>query len=635
MKEIIKKEFKYLKPFFFLMLSLSVLTIGYNLITSIVNLWTIKETLDQYLGKEYYGYNIIYFILAMTLTSGLIMREYNDKTMEFLLFLPISLNKVFLAKFFLAVLIIFIIPITDFFYGIISHLFFRNSIYYNFHWDVIFGILFLHFIEIMFLVVIGLFFAFFRRFSWILFGIIFWLFTLLEKYLPGIKIFNFFLIIQLKFRGGNLVIPWKMLLYQGIVFFAVFLCTFFIFIDPHRKLYELYERLKNKSKKIILFLITSAAIIISSTVFIFIMVDNLDNLSEDSSTINNEYLKYSQEKVDNENIKINYKYYQFEYPKIFTERAKFLFFYSDEVYEEISNFFNHKHKNKIYVDMKGKSKNYAGIAHWQNIYLNFTHVSELDEFKAVLAHETTHVFLESLTDRRLSSDYTHNKFFHEGMAGYIEYIYFRDKDELIKSIDQAMLANALREITISELVNNDTFRKYYNDILIYNFGLLFCHELIEEYGIHKLHELLNVIAEKEETFKVYGLEKWRAYFQYADMDIDKVFLRLKSMLKNREEDNIEKIELLKNIKAVVDIKEDEINIIPDEKCFIDGWSLHCFIRDSAEDTNEEIRIIYLDENNKFFIKKNKFYRSHFWYQLYLRKKDGSNRYYFPWKEIYY
>ncbi len=637
MKAIIKKELTSLKPFIILMISLSLLTFIYNFATEAQNMSKINSLVNNFSGDNYLNYLILYLIFAFSLTSGLLIREYDEKTIEFLSAMPVSLSKVFLVKFILSVLLISIIPATDFLYGIITHLLSRNSLIPGFYPGVLLSIFSLHIFQITFLISLGILLSFFRRFSWILMALLFWLYIFLERIIPEIAVFNFFQITMLNFRGNTVVIPWKMLMYQTPILILLFLISYLVFIDPQKKLFELYERIRTRSfSKILLYLVSIFSILLFGSVLIAYSFISQDNDSPDiNEMLTDDFSRYSEENKGIGTTSSVSNWYEYEYPQAFYKKAEELITYSDSVYKKISSFFNYEHTFKIHVDMTGDSRSYAGLAHWQNIYLNFSSVSEISEFEPILGHETVHVFLDNITDRRLNNDFTNNKFFHEGMAGFIEYSIFRNELSFAKLREEAAVAYALRPITLPEIVNYDSLRTYYNHTLVYNFGILFCESLVDIYGKEAVRSLLDVLAEKEETFKLTGLEKWRSTFQYAGLDIEKVFLDFQQKLIKYQIEYVETIGLIKKIRAAVDIAKKDVYIIPNKEAFIPGWSLHCIARNNETDKDESLWLRYLSSDDKFSFKKNRFPRSGFWYQLYLSKNDKTEGFYLPWQKIDY
>lgn len=635
MNSIVKKELTSLKPFLILILCMCLYTIVYNLVLEAQNLSTIDSLIEAYSGDSYYGHAFIYLIFAFALTSGLIMREYDEKTIEFLGFLPVSLGKVFIIKFLLSVLIICLLPAVTLLYGIITHFFSRHSLLPGFHLDVLLIIFVLHTFQIMFLIALGILLSFFRRFSWILMALIFWLYVLLEQLFPGIGVFNIFKITMLEFKGGHVLFPWKMLLSQTVLMGILFSISYVIFVDPGKNLFEIYENLKNRSdKKVLLYLVTLVSIILCGSVFIYsIYSDVMGDTSGQNVNLTDSYTEFSSEQEGNATSEKTSRRYQFEYPGAYENKAGVMMGEADLVYLGLAGFFDYEHAFKIHVDMKGKSRNYAGLAHWQNIYLNLASMKSVPEFKAILAHETTHVFLENMSDRRLSNDSVHNKFFHEGMATYLEYIKHRQIEEYELMREQAAAAYALRPLSFSGLVDYDQFRKYYNHMLIYHFGFFYCKSLLTVYDREAVRNLLHVLATKEETFKLTGMEKWRAVFQYAGLDPDKVFLHFQQEMKEAGEEYAQTVTLSKNVRAAVDTGADRIVIIPDKKALPQGWSLQCLVRNSADDRDENLSMLYLYADDRFYVKKSRFHRSGFWYQLYLKKNDGTKQLYFPWKEV--
>lgn len=635
-KAIIKKELQSFKPFIILILSICLFNIVYYLIMGAQNLFIIDFMFDKLSGDNYMNYLIFYLIFSLSFTSGLIIREYDDKTIEYLSSMPVSLGKVLTIKFIIPILLISLILITDIIYGIITHTISRFSLTMDYHLGTLFSIYLLHLYQITYLIAFGVILSFFRRLSWIVIGILFWTFVLLENHFPELSTLNFLKITELNFRGNNLVIPWKMIIYQLPLLASLILISFLIFVDPGKKVFNILNRLKSKSyKKILLFFFT-----ITGVALMFSILINVNWGSEGEKTLGNDltgtnYLFFTNENIGQGTKTSDSQWFKFEYPYSFSKRALELIPAADPIYNQVSDFFNYKHSQKIFVDMKGKSQNYSGLAQWQNIYLNFSQVSHESEFIPVLGHELTHVFLESITERRLSDDYRNNKFFHEGLANYVEYSLFRSKEDYTNISDEAAISFAFRPLAIEELIDFDKFRRYYNHNLIYNFGSLFCETIIDQYGIEGVNRLLDIYGSREETFKLTGIEKWRSVFQYAQMDLDIVFISFQRKLISNTSGLEDVIESFKELKSTIEAGNNTVTIKPDFISNMSDWTYKCIVRRNESDNVEDLETYYLNSNSSFVINKRDLARSDFWYQLRYKKKNEELTVNLPWKHIHF
>src|SRR5215813_6931569 len=94
---------------------------------------------------------------------------------------------------------------------------------------------------------------------------------------------------------------------------------------------------------------------------------------------------------------------------------------ADEVHESVRKFLGASPDDtKIVVDMGGAAPHDAGNAYWKTIRMNLAASDNADRLAAVLGHETTHVYADRMSDTRLTSDFNSTRFFHEGLATYVE-----------------------------------------------------------------------------------------------------------------------------------------------------------------------------------------------------------------------
>jgi len=113
-------------------------------------------------------------------------------------------------------------------------------------------------------------------------------------------------------------------------------------------------------------------------------------------------------------------HFDFLYRDEMTDRIAPLIRDADDIFLEVADVLQSKeNRSRIVVDLtRPLARHNAGQANWNK--KTYT----LDEAKAVFGHEVTHVIIDRISSHRLSKVYS-SRWFHEGLASYIEFTRFR------------------------------------------------------------------------------------------------------------------------------------------------------------------------------------------------------------------
>ncbi|MEM7390775.1 MAG: hypothetical protein AAF492_00385, partial [Verrucomicrobiota bacterium] len=451
-----RKEAWQLLPYLSLMLLLGLLTIVFNGLT---------EYLDQlpygYLWPtdplENSMYNILHFFLAFTLGLGLLIREVDQKTIEFLDTLPISRTGQFGIKAIMGMLVLSLYPALEWWISILDFKLNRNSVFTSMPHQALFFQFFVSNCQMFCFFAFGLLLSFMRRFAWIMAGILLGILFWVERYEPAWKVFNPFRLFPLLLEGEAIKPAWKTIgssLGLGLVGLVG---AWALFQPRDGRWSQFYQRMKETRWGAGLLALTSVAIGIGGFAAFMMVFEDAAEESAAALEAGVYFPEAGRSRAENE-------FYLFSFPSSHKEQALELLDASPEIARRVALFFGRKQEvdPPITVDMTDSlDRGHAGLAFWNRVRIDAGYLNDLDEAKAILAHETVHVLIDRISDRKLEPLFNSIKVFHEGLASWIEYRLYRS-DKALKAFRlQVAVYHARQQVRFKEFVDFAAFgRKY-------------------------------------------------------------------------------------------------------------------------------------------------------------------------------
>jgi hypothetical protein len=281
--------------------------------------------------------------------------------------------------------------------------------------------------------------------------------------------------------------------------------------------------------------------------------------------------------------------------------------------------------------MTGSLTRHAGLAHWEKIQMDLNVSEDVDVLHAILGHETTHVYLDRLSDSRLSDAFSSTRFFHEGVASYVEYRLFRPEEDIDSLWSVAAVTRARKQVDFGTLVDDARLRTELDTNLVYPLGEVFVEALVACYGPVSVGKITRALARDDAPEDLSGQELWRDAFQACDYNLETVLDTFYAKLDEQVERHRELIENLPRVRGAVEVEGDDV-VVRAVWEPIDGWRPVCRFR-QAEDTPDRQYIFRMgDENDEFRVGVYSFPDGTCWYQLGLT--DGNERViYEPWLKV--
>ncbi len=589
MKKLLFKELRTLRPYIYLGLFLALLDVMYSFLISFPDRHNIITLLNGHLNGSI-EYDLFYLFFTFSMALMLIPREYDDKTIEFLYSLPVSKAKIYFSKYIAAVLVISTYPFIELSSFIPLHAIGYSSTDPSFHLDTLSGIFFLHMILIIVLQAICFFLSFFRRFAWIIIGIIFWFYQRIISTLPDLKILNPLELISIEIYKEAIAYPWTLISLQ-ILFGVSFLVLGFLIFSARWSIFaEGFQNLKKKNwGKIIL--VTGT---ISSIIVIIILISN--EMEEESKGQN-----YSENKITYtiwNTSTAQTKYFRFLYPTNIEKQALQLISKSDSLYSLVKHFFKADIKARIYVDMTREYEHYAGTANWLTINMDVPEYKQLPSLMSTFVHELTHVYIDVLSDKRMMESFNSTRFFHEGLASYISYKHFKKLKDYDGFRFVSTVVYSRKDFNLDLIMDSYELTSEHDEGLVYPFGEKFINALVNKYGINAPVKIIESFSDSTLNRILKGNLLWTEVFNNCGYSLEGVTSVFYNLLEKDIQYFSPKHKEFSSLKCKVEIDSNWITITPTKWEIPEGWDLTCRFR-TDKDTNK-------DEYSDFFKLDNQF-----------------------------
>jgi len=197
---------------------------------------------------------------------------------------------------------------------------------------------------------------------------------------------------------------------------------------------------------------------------------------------------------------------------------------ADSIHDQVTGFLSAQPvPGQIVVDL-GSSviEHAAGQTNWTKIRVPLSLGLPEAELETVLGHETTHVYIDQLSNGAMSRHFDNARFFHEGLATYVEHKFFSTPEDRLKMHRLAAAAASRGKVPFETLVSNETLGKERDTNLVYPLGEVFCEALVAAHGDEAPGKLLRAFARPGAPAGISGEALWRDAMQSCGYSLDRV-----------------------------------------------------------------------------------------------------------------
>ncbi|MBL9135149.1 MAG: ABC transporter permease [Verrucomicrobiales bacterium] len=620
MRMLCRKELRSIRPFLLLILGFGLLDPLFVLFAHYPDQADLSEWLE---AETQWEAHLMMFFFAIALAVGLLVREQDEGTLAFLDALPVSRDRVFVAKILVASGVLCLYPCLNVASAAVFHALSRTSLETTFPWRLLLAGGALQVAAGFFWFSLGLSLSFLRRFAFLVLALLFWAALALEEagWTP-IRWINVFSLAQPTFLGRTWVFPREKLLVQAAVATAFLALAWWRF----RRLGEAVgdgRFLALRRRPWWTVLIVTGATMVTVVAWIGLLVWFGKDLS-DSLPGSVSYPQWRPSRATTER-------YEFIFPEYQIGTMAPLLEAADGVEAKVRGFLGGEDSARIRVDLTSPLERHAGLAYWKSVRLSSRMQPGDPETLAVLGHETVHVRLDQLSAGRLSDVFPSMRLFHEGVATYVEHRFFATNEPLAQSRRVAAVTRARDEVKVEELVDSDLLRKRRDPDLVYPLGEVFIAALVTRHGDDAPARVARALARPSAPKDLVGLPLWQDAFQAAGCSwpgvVDEFFAEL-DRLKSEHREWVASIPRLRGI-FVKDA--DRLGVRVANPWPTQGFVV-CRFRASPE-ADPRFYESPTPSGDTFWVDRSNYPAATLGFQVGIRRFDASQVIYEPWVEV--
>ncbi len=500
------KEFRYLRPFLFLALAILLIDIVDKLLDPSA-LQAFSQSLVSLPGQLAASQ----ILLGFALGSGLLVREIDDGTLNFLDGLPLTRGAVFAAKFEAAILVLAVYPFGLIVLYTLMHLAARESLDHALH-----PLLLLTFFGLSMLVsavslTFGMLLGFLRYLSWLVLSLCAIGIALLKDGAPAWgAALNSAELLALRFTGAKWHLPYATIWTQLGAALLFALLAFGLFKASGGML----ARVRKWQRARRLLLVPAVALMLVAAVSGLVVLqqrgpgpETLDKMVKDVHF------------TPSAGGHATTAHYSFSYPALGGERIKPFIAQADRTFTDVAALLQIDGGTPIDVDLSGSTENHLGTAYFDRIRMKVQGAKST----GVLAHETTHVFARRLSGGERGAQLDGMTVFNEGLAQWVEGRLSAQGQASAQQELAAAIVSARRLLTPRQLTDYAAFAGIVDEDLKYPLGAAFIERFVRRYGAAAPKTLLHTLASPDFPRDLKGYALWQTAFQLSGYDLDLVF----------------------------------------------------------------------------------------------------------------
>lgn len=515
-------------------------------------------------------------IWALVLAYGGFPREYDDRTLPFLLSLPAPRWQLFVAKAAAALAVLLgSVVLSEALYGLLSLP--NTSSFGGRTFRVEWAALSLLLRGAFAWIALGyaLLATVFRRFG----VLVVWLALTVVSYLgeqdPAYRWWNPARLLQAEFEGSRLLVPWGPLAAHGALATGLAALSGYVWVGRVERWTAAMSRLVARGSVRVGFGVLMTALGFGTVAWIArdeAPAAPFDPLGELASP----------------QLTLKTRFYRFRYPSALGERVRRVGLIADRLYEQVALRLGAPlGSERIEVDLSRSSPSHAGTASWNTIRLDLRHADDQHELEYTLAHETSHVLALRVSDRRIA-DLQHTlRGFDEGLAEYVALQVAPDPAEVEARWLEAVLARERFRLEPEPFFAFAQFQARWGEPLVYAVGFSWVHALVATCGANAPGRMLAALAREQALHGRAGLALWRDLLQAIGCDSSQVAVRWGEELAARAKAFDAELAAVPRLAGGVQgVTEDEEGVVLRaelDRPALEHVSYHVNLRDSASD----------------------------------------------------
>ncbi len=517
-----KKELRGLLPLLLLVALLFGGDFLYRPLAERLDEITWVEQSGHLLAGEGKDYGLILMVMALIAAYSVFPREHDEGTIELLYALPIRRHGLFAAKALAAWTVLVAGIVLDQLAGATFQALNPQSFGgEQWRFDLAWRIVLLDSFFCAAVLMHGLLISFLRRFGLLVYALAAFTVVQIKRFAPGHAYLDPNELLELEFRGTELILPWPGLLFHAALGVAAGVWAYGLWMGRAERATALYARLQsNLAGRVVLGCIP-ATITVAGMIWLAVTVGDEEM---DTSVHYRGFLP----------VRAETEWYDFTYADSSSERARQLLREADPAYEAVAAYLGVKplgakplgvdDRPRIDADLTDEGSAHLGIAQGGVIRVALATLSP-EEALMTLHHETVHALQFEFAGRRAAEHMNSLRCFIEGSAVYVTAELLPDEPARRAIRRLAAAAYQRHRIRFEDLIDDTAFKAAHDANLVYPLGETWTAALAETCGPAAVGGFFRALARDDAPEDLDGLPLWQDTLRAAGCQLETAVAR--------------------------------------------------------------------------------------------------------------
>ncbi len=450
-------------------------------------------------------------IMALVAAYSLFPREHDERTIELLYALPISRGGIFAAKALAAWTVLVAGVVLDQLAGATFQALNPQS-FGGEQWRLGLAAQ-ITLLDGFYCAVIlshGLLISFLRRFGLIVYALAALTVAQIKELAPGHDYLDPNELLELRFHGSELILPWSGALFHALVALAAGALAYALWMGRGEFFARFYGRLESHlAGKVAL---GCVPVTITTVALVWLGVTAGD--SDDTTVAYRDFLP----------VRAETRWYDVTYAANAGERARRLLKEADRIYEEVAAALGVEPGPRIDADLTDAGSAHLGIAQGGVIRVALETLTA-EEALLTLAHETVHALQSELADGRVAEQMNALRCFVEGSAVYVSAELLPDAAASRAHRRLAVAAFDRHRLRFEDLIDDADLKAVHDGNLVYALGETWTAALAEACGEDVVGGFFRALGREVAPEDLDGMALWQDTLQAAGCPLETAVAR--------------------------------------------------------------------------------------------------------------
>ncbi|MFN0125978.1 MAG: ABC transporter permease [Verrucomicrobiales bacterium] len=463
----------------------------------------------------------VLFIAIVSAAHGILLKEKDDGTLEFLDSLPTGRTRLFVAKAIALQAPVLIFGFTDFLATAAELWLSRTSLDPRWHAEWLLRGVGLVTVGGWAFAGIGLALGFLRRFA--IMGLMLWYAVYLglsESGVPWAEHLNLFAFAKDEYYGLDWLTPWREIRSLALTGAVAYGVAWLAWLGTGGATRLSSGSVQARTALAVIGTIgVVVSVIVATGLWMYSHWDELEEAGAEAETP--EFLEATAvDYPEAPPFRMQTAHFDIIAPSALRPQAESLAAQADGILRQVSEFLQiPPPAGRLVADFTAESPHVLGLAGWKRVNLTLAQIPEGSEGQAVLGHELTHVFIDLGSGQKASDRFASTRWFHEGLASYLEHRFWRSEEETRIFRRAAAVAHHRDQSNFETLVDNKAFSQKFDPNLVYALGEAWCYALVRRHGDAAPGSLVRALATATPANpKATAIELWQAAMAQAGLE---------------------------------------------------------------------------------------------------------------------